>query len=123
MRAKTRRHAARTIVGMAAVLAFTWVRPTRLGAQWLRYPTAGVPRTSAGTPNLDAPAPRTADGKPGLSRIWDVEHKRTCPPEGCPDMPVGQEFINIGWSLRGGLPYRPWAAALAKKRTEELRRE
>jgi hypothetical protein len=38
-------------------------------------------------------------------------------------MPVGQEFINIGWSLKGGLPYLPWAAAIAKKRTEDLRLE
>jgi hypothetical protein len=123
MRLKTRRRTIRTIVGVAAVLAFSSVRPSSLGAQWLRYPTAGVPRTSAGTPDLDAPPPRTADGKPDLSGTWDVEHNRPCPPEGCADMPVGQEFINIGWSLPGGLPYRPWAAALAKKRTEELRKE
>jgi hypothetical protein len=123
MRANTRRRAVRTIVGVAAVLSLSSVRPSSLGAQWLRYPTAGVPRTSAGTPDLDAPPPRTADGKPDLSGTWDVEHNRPCPPEGCADMPVGHEFINIGWSLPGGLPYRPWAAALAKKRTEELRKE
>ena len=41
-----------------------------LGAQWLRYPTAGLPRTPDGKPNLTAPAPRTADGKPDLSGLW-----------------------------------------------------
>jgi hypothetical protein len=106
-----------------AVLAVVPVRSTSVAAQWLRYPTAGVPRTSAGKPNLAAPAPRMADGKPDFSGVWDVEHNRRCPPDGCADMPVGQEFINIGWSLKGGLPYLPWAAAMTKKRTEDLRVE
>jgi hypothetical protein len=88
-------------------------------AQWLKYPTAGVPRTADGKPNLSAPAPRTADGKPDLSGIWDIEHNRPCPPPGCFDMEVGQEFANIGWSLKGGLPYQPWAAEARKKRSAE----
>src|SRR6266852_9132783 len=46
------------------------VSPTALFAQWLGYPTSGVPRTPDGQPNLSAPAPRTADGKPDLSGIW-----------------------------------------------------
>lgn len=86
-------------------------------AQWLHYPTPGVPRTPEGKPNLSAPAPRTADGHPDLSGIWDIEHNRKCPPEGCNDMEIGQEFMNIGWSLKGGLPYQPWAAQVVKERT------
>ena len=38
-----------------------------LGAQWLNYPTANVPRTSSGAPNPEAPTPRAADGHPDLS--------------------------------------------------------
>ena len=123
MPAKTRRGVVPTVMCVVAVLALMSVRSAALGAQWLQYPTAGVPRTSAGTPNLDAPAPRTVDGKPDLSGVWDVEHNRPCPPGGCADLFVGQEFVNIGWSLKGGLPYLPWAAAIAKKRTEDLRKE
>ena len=31
-----------------------------LHAQWVHYPTPGIPRTPDGKPNLSAPAPRTA---------------------------------------------------------------
>ena len=36
-------------------------------AQWVHYPTAGIPRTKDGKPNLSAPTPRTKDGKPDLT--------------------------------------------------------
>jgi hypothetical protein len=41
-----------------------------LAAQWLGQPTAGLPRTPDGKPNLTAPPPRTPDGKPDLSGLW-----------------------------------------------------
>jgi hypothetical protein len=85
-------------------------------AQWIHYPTAGVPRLPNGKPNLSAPPPRTADGKPDLSGIWGWEDNRPCPPEGCTDQKIGQEFVNIGWSLKNGLPYQPWAAELVRRR-------
>lgn len=46
---------------------------TSASAQWVNYPTSGMPRTSDGKPNLTAPAPRTRDGKPELSGVWQVQ--------------------------------------------------
>ena len=40
-------------------------------AQWLDWPTPGIPRTSDGKPNLAAPAPHGPDGKPDLTGVWD----------------------------------------------------
>jgi hypothetical protein len=92
-----------------------------LQAQWLRYLTPGAPRTRTGAIDLTAPAPRTADGKPDLSGLWQTDDNRPCPADGCADFKVAQEFFNIGWSLKGGLPFLPWAAAITKERTAENR--
>ena len=42
--------------------------PGVVSAQWLDYPTANVPLTADGKPNLTAPAPRTADGRARFHR-------------------------------------------------------
>jgi len=92
-----------------------------LFAQWPDRPTAGVPRTPDGKPNLSAPAPRTAYGKPDLSGMWGWESRASCGAH-CSDIninDIGREFFNIAYTLKGGLPYQPWAAALVKKRRAE----
>src|SRR5215467_4228021 len=97
-----------------------------LGAQWLNYPTTGIPRLPDGKPNLAAPAPRTADGKPDLSGIWGLPCAAgiAAASDGFTGRPnaycatevaVPPEFANIGRSIRDGLPYQPWAAELVKK--------
>jgi hypothetical protein len=43
-----------------------------VSAQWLNYPTPGIPRLPNGKPDLSAKAPRTRDGKPDLSGVWHV---------------------------------------------------
>jgi hypothetical protein len=90
-------------------------------AQWLTYPTAGVPRTADGQPDLSAPCPRAADGKPDLSGLWVMETSR----QGNANFPgcdaVSDQFINIAAGLDGGLPYQRWARDLVKARESEQR--
>jgi hypothetical protein len=92
-------------------------------AQWTTYPTAGIPRTPDGRPNMNAPAPKDRDGRPDLSGLWGAEKTRPCPPNGCDDMQISEQFLDIGWHVPGGLPYQPWAAELADRRTRDVRKD
>ena len=97
-----------------AVLLFVLSIP--ILAQWLNYPTAGVPKDPKGQPDLASVTPKTVDGKPDLSGIWEPLKNKPCPPGGCPDFQTPQEFANIGSGIKGGLPYQKWAADLKKAR-------
>jgi len=79
-----------------------------LAAQWANYPTAHIPRTADGKPNLTAPAPRTADGRADLSGLWDK---------------ISPKYSrNIAADLKRG-DVQPWAEALVQQRTEDLGKE
>jgi hypothetical protein len=65
---------ARFAVSVAALASLLC---TSAHAQWIDYPTRGIPRTADGKPNLTAPAPKTADGKPDLSGMWEHLNSRT----------------------------------------------
>jgi len=88
-------------------------------AQWLHYPTPGIPKTPKGAPNLNAPAPRMRDHKPDLSGLWRMADISGCAATGCVDMMIGKQFTDIAAYLKGGLPLQPWAAELLKKRTAD----
>ncbi len=45
-------------------------------AQWLEYPTPGLPPNADGSPNLDAHAPRLPDGRLDLSGVWVADTPR-----------------------------------------------
>src|SRR5262245_1434434 len=96
---------------VALVLGGCLCSPTALEAQWLMYPTAGVPRTADGRPNLTAPPPRAIDGKPDLSGMWQVATLLPCDDVRriCTDLPISAQFGNLGAGLDGGLPYQAWA--------------
>jgi hypothetical protein len=66
----------RTYVVLAAILLCA----AAAQAQWVNYPTPGLPRGKDGKVLLSAPAPRTREGKPDLSGVWHVE------PTGLPEM-------------------------------------
>jgi hypothetical protein len=104
----------KTLIAVLVAIATTTV-----SAQWLNYPTPGIPRLADGKPNLSASAPRTREGTPDLSGIWQLEAAPS-PSDSPADYPAGVEFRNMGARLKGGLPYQPWAAALAKQRTADL---
>src|SRR2546429_5579542 len=97
-------------------LALMLAAASAVFAQWLDYPTKGVPRTPDGKPNLTAPTPRTADGKPDLNGMWGWETRANCGAK-CNDFQVSREFINIAATLKGPLPYKPGVADLVKRRT------
>ena len=104
----------------SAVAVLLTVMSTPARAQWLNYPTAGVPKTASGSPNLTAPTPRTADGKPDLSGLWGMMCPTAKGTVMCmPEVAVPQVFGDIGRGVKGGLPYQPWAAALVKARQAE----
>jgi hypothetical protein len=103
------------VITRTQLLAIILAAPA-LQAQWLNYPTAGVPRLPNGQPNLSAPAPRTPDGKPDLSGLWEPAAPAASSTFLTGDPPGDRQFTGIGVNLPGGLPLQPWARELVETR-------
>ncbi len=104
MKTSTSGVAAICLAAMAAAL----IGGSAASAQWLTYPTPGIPRLPDGRPNLAAPAPRLADGRPDLSGLWLIQ---------------GLYIGDIAKDLEDGVPFQPWAAELYKYRRETLSKD
>jgi len=114
----------------ACVIAIVAAISPSLLAQWPSYPTPRVPKSPKGEPNLSAAAPRSADGNPDLSGIWENfgERRLSGGISGTGGAPLESgvvpttvpgflsQFFDIGSRVKGGLPFQPWAADLRKKR-------
>jgi len=102
-------------------------------AQWLNYPEPGTPLTREGKPNLSAKTPRTYDGKPDFSGVWQIEP----PPRGEIERIFGdlgaavvagddprtfsKYFLNLLVDFKPGEePIRPEAAALTQRRHQTM---
>jgi len=82
----------------AFVLVTLFLNSRPLLAQWTKLPAAGKV-------NLSAPAPKTRDGKPDLSGIWE---------------PSANKYLrDIAVDLKpDGVPFQPWAKTLFDQRAD-----
>jgi hypothetical protein len=111
----------------ALVILCTLCASMPLAAQWIKFPSEGVPRKGGGKPDLSAATPHLPDGKPDFSGIWTTAEPNraggsTSSGDGG-DISASRQMSNIGVDLPGGLPYQPWLVPIVKERTSNLAKD
>jgi hypothetical protein len=110
---------------LAQALVVLALAATPVSAQWVDYPTAGVPRKPDGSVDMHAPVPRLPNGKPDLSGIWvpstprRQESGEDLVSDGN-DISSSPHMANLGVDMVGGLPYQDWLIPVVKQRTDNL---
>ena len=99
-------------------------------AQWDPYPSPGVPLDENGEPDMQGPAPRTFDGRPDFSGIWEAVSGARGPIEGQlgrapnaeppPGSPPVVHFFDIGAQFDP--PYTDWGDRITQERIDDAAR-
>lgn len=90
-----------SLIAVAGVLCLS---AAMAPAQWLDFPTKGIPRLANGKPDLSAATPRLPNGKPDLSGMWVADDSRH----------LGNLAVDVK-----DVPFLPWAEKLYNERRAE----